>query len=78
MVLHILFNMMWLWDLGGMIEKQQSSQFLIFFVISIGILSNIIQYLSSGPAFGGSEWAVFVAALAPGDAEARVRGADDA
>ena len=59
MVLHILFNMMWLWDLGGMIEKKQSSAFLIFFVISIGILSNIIQYLSSGPAFGGMSGVVY-------------------
>lgn len=59
MLLHILFNMMWLWDLGGMIEKNQSSAFLIFFVISIGILSNIIQYLSSGPAFGGMSGVVY-------------------
>ena len=31
-----------------------------------------------GPAFGGGELAVLVAPLDPGDAEARVRGADDA
>lgn len=59
MVIHILFNMMWLWDLGGNVERIQSSGFLLFFVISIGILSNIIQYLSSGPAFGGMSGVVY-------------------
>ena len=59
MLLHILFNMMWLWDLGGMIEKQQSSYFLLFFIFSIGILSNIIQFLSTGPAFGGMSGVVY-------------------
>ncbi len=59
MLLHILFNMMWLWDLGGMVEKNQSSGFLLFFVVSIGILANVIQYLSTGPAFGGMSGVVY-------------------
>jgi len=59
MSLHILFNMMWLWDLGSTVEKQQSSYFLLFFVFSIGIMSNIIQYQSSGPAFGGMSGVVY-------------------
>jgi len=59
MVIHILFNMMWLWDLGGKVEKNQSAYFLGFFVISIGIMSNMIQYLSTGPAFGGMSGVVY-------------------
>ena len=59
MVIHILFNMMWLWDLGGVVEKRQSSSFLLFFVVSIGIMSNIIQFLASGPAFGGMSGVVY-------------------
>ncbi len=59
MVIHILFNMMWLWDLGGLVEKKQSSLFLLFFVVSIGIMSNIIQFLASGPAFGGMSGVVY-------------------
>ena len=59
MVIHILFNMMWLWDLGGAIENNQSSGFTLFFVISVGILSNVIQYLSHGPAFGGMSGVVY-------------------
>ena len=59
MLIHILFNMMWLWDLGGSVEKKQSPLFLLFFVVSIGIMSNIIQYLSSGPNFGGMSGVVY-------------------
>jgi GlpG protein len=59
MVIHILFNMMWLWDLGGTVERIQSKWFLLFFVLSIGILSNLIQYYSSGPAFGGMSGVVY-------------------
>jgi len=59
MVIHILFNMMWLWDLGGTVERIQSAQFLLFFVVSIGVMSNLIQYLSSGPAFGGMSGVVY-------------------
>ena len=59
MVIHILFNMMWLWDLGGTVERIQSKGFLLFFVFSIGILSNLIQYYSNGPAFGGMSGVVY-------------------
>ena len=59
MTIHILFNMMWLWDLGGNVEKIQSSQFLLFFVVSIGIMSNLIQFYSTGPAFGGMSGVVY-------------------
>ena len=59
MLLHILFNMMWLWDLGGIVEKKQGSLFLIFFILSVGIMSNLIQYYSTGPAFGGMSGVVY-------------------
>ena len=59
MTIHLLFNMMWLWDLGGSVEKNQSSGFLLFFVVSIGIMSNIVQYLGTGPAFGGMSGVVY-------------------
>jgi GlpG protein len=59
MIIHILFNMMWLWDLGGTVERIQSTSFLVLFIISSGILSNLVQYLSSGPAFGGMSGVVY-------------------
>ncbi|MCP4271666.1 MAG: rhomboid family intramembrane serine protease [Gammaproteobacteria bacterium] len=59
LVIHILFNMMWLWDLGGVVEKRQSALFLLFFVVSIGIMSNVIQFLATGPKFGGMSGVVY-------------------
>ena len=52
--LHILFNMWWLKDLGSMIERLQSSLFLLVFVLVVAIVSNGGQYfVSQHPLFGG-------------------------
>ena len=51
--LHILFNMAWLWVLGRQIELRISKMRLLFFVLFVGIISNVIQYLMSGPFFLG-------------------------
>lgn len=51
--LHILFNMLWFKDLGYLIEFNFGKNFLITFVLVSGFVSNICQYLVSGPQFGG-------------------------
>ncbi len=51
--LHILFNMLWFKDLGYLIEFNFGKKFLLFFVLGTGLFSNIMQYLVSGPQFGG-------------------------
>jgi GlpG protein len=58
-VLHLLFNMMWLWDLGGAIESRWSSLELSVLVIAIGISSNLVQYLMQGALFGGMSGVVY-------------------
>lgn len=57
--LHLLFNMMWLWDLGGVIEKRLSGKTLLGLTLIIGIFSNAVQYHFSGPYFGGMSGVVF-------------------
>jgi len=58
-VLHLLFNMLWLKDLGTMIEARQGSIFLVLQVIVIGVISNMAQYLWSGPNFVGMSGVVY-------------------
>lgn len=57
--LHIFFNMMWLFDLGSMVEGRESTLKLLALVLIIGVLSNLGQYYMKGPAFGGMSGVVY-------------------
>jgi GlpG protein len=52
-VLHIVFNMMWLRDLGGFFQNRFGVRHLVLFVLIVGTLSNYSQLWMSGPYFGG-------------------------
>lgn len=59
-VLHILFNMMWLWDLGLVIELRKGHLFMLLFVFVVGIASNLAQFVLTGsPFFGGMSGVVY-------------------
>jgi GlpG protein len=64
-LLHILFNMLWLRDLGSMIEARQSSLHLAAMVLVFAACSNLgqyyagIHYLDQGPNFGGMSGVVY-------------------
>ncbi len=58
-MLHILFNMLWLRDLGSMIEGRQSSWLLAVLVLVIAVVSNLAQFYYGGPAFGGMSGVVY-------------------
>jgi len=57
--LHIFFNMLWLRDLGSMIEARKSTWKLLLLVLVIAGASNFAQYLVSGPTFGGMSGVVY-------------------
>jgi len=57
--MHIIFNMLWLWDLGAMIESRKGSLTLALLVVGIGVLSNLGQYFMSGPSFFGMSGVVY-------------------
>ena len=52
-LLHIVFNLMWLRDLGGFTHSRFGWAYLAAFVFVSGALSNYAQLLWNGPVFGG-------------------------
>jgi GlpG protein len=52
-VLHLAFNVLCLLDLGGMIERRHGSLRLGLLILLFAAISNVAQYLSTGPLFGG-------------------------
>jgi GlpG protein len=57
--IHIICNMLWLRDLGSMIEGRQSSLHLLVIALVIAGLSNLGQFYMSGPSFGGMSGVVY-------------------
>lgn len=57
--LHLLFNMMWMYDLGRQIEAAKGTLTLAMLVLVIGCTSNYAQYVMDGPNFGGMSGVVF-------------------
>lgn len=58
-LLHIFFNMLWLRDLGSMIETRKGTWLLLALVLAISALSNVSQYAYNGPTFGGMSGVVY-------------------
>lgn len=59
-LLHIAFNMLWMWQLGGPFERRLGHVELLLFVVIVGVLSNIAQYNFNPDApFGGMSGVVY-------------------
>ena len=58
-ILHIIFNMLWLYSLGTQIERRGGRRQLALLVLAIAVVSNIGQYVIAGPAFGGFSGVVY-------------------
>lgn len=58
-LLHLVFNMLWLWELGRAVEFAQSTARLAFLFVVLGIFSNLGQFLAAGPAFGGMSGVIY-------------------
>jgi len=52
-LLHILFNMLWLWFLGRPVEQRIGPFRTLLLSLVVGVGSNTIQYFMSGPFFIG-------------------------
>ena len=60
-IIHLAFNMLWLFDLGRRIEFRQGSLHLFGVVVVTGLLSNFAQYIFGGDAslFGGFSGVIY-------------------
>lgn len=59
-IIHILFNMLWLRDLGRVIESTHGSRYLALFVLLCAVISNIAQYeIGQRAQFAGMSGVVY-------------------
>ncbi|RBW45104.1 rhomboid family intramembrane serine protease GlpG [Psychromonas sp. B3M02] len=58
-LLHIVFNLLWWWQLGGIVEKQHGKQRLLLLFLFSAIASNLAQFFVVGPYFGGLSGVVY-------------------
>ena len=58
-IMHIAFNLLWLYQLGSAIETRQNTKRMMILVFSIALLSNLAQFFWSGPMFGGMSGVVY-------------------
>ena len=57
--LHILFNMMWLWQLGQVMEERYKTWRFGLLVLFIAVCSNLVQAMARGPNFGGMSGVIY-------------------
>jgi GlpG protein len=58
--LHLIFNMLWLWELGRRIELRQSTLVLGLLITALALVSNTAQYFyGGGNNFGGMSGVVY-------------------
>ena len=57
--IHLFFNMLWLLDLGSMVEGRQGRWRFALLLAVISGVSNLAQYWVSGPSFGGMSGVVY-------------------
>lgn len=58
-LMHIVFNMLMLWTLGGQLEIKRGSFAFLTMAMFVGLVSNIAQYFDSGYLFGGMSGVVY-------------------
>ncbi|UAA38862.1 rhomboid family intramembrane serine protease GlpG [Paraneptunicella aestuarii] len=58
-VLHIVFNLLWWWILGKVLEQRFGHFFIVMFFLVTAISSNYAQFLDGGANFGGLSGVVY-------------------
>lgn len=58
-LMHLIFNLMWVWYFGRQIEALQGSRTMLLLLIVAGIGANIAQYITGTVLFGGMSGVVY-------------------
>ena len=58
-LLHLLFNLYWLYDMGSLIEVKESRWFYVLLLLTTALISHMAQLFLVGPAFGGLSGVVY-------------------
>ncbi|MFT6916458.1 MAG: GlpG protein [Motiliproteus sp.] len=58
-LLHLVFNLLWTWELGRRVEQLQGRMRLLWLALVIGVVSNLAQFIMTGPMFGGLSGVIF-------------------
>ena len=58
-MLHLFFNMLWLYQLGGAIETNEGSRYTLIFVLITAVLVDTAQYFAGGGRFLGMSGVVY-------------------
>ncbi len=58
-LMHLVFNLLWTWELGRRIELMHRRSVIVVLVLFMGVVSNIGQFLMTGPMFGGLSGVIF-------------------
>ncbi|MEH6826157.1 MAG: rhomboid family intramembrane serine protease [Motiliproteus sp.] len=58
-LMHLVFNLLWTWELGRRVELVQGRRRLLWLALVIGVVSNFAQFMMTGPLFGGLSGVIF-------------------
>ena len=58
-IFHLGLNMLWLWQLGALVEYRRGPLLLAALVLVSGLVSNLAEFHASGPLFGGMSGVIF-------------------
>lgn len=51
--MHIVFNLLWVWEIGRRIELRNGTSVLLLVTLLSSLAANLLQYFMSGPGFFG-------------------------